>query len=542
MAREGLDLFRLAHMIANRAEGVFLWARFAMEELILGHSSGEPLEEVLLRLDSIPTDLEKIYDRILGRMEPLAKKECMVMLQLVCFAKRDLLWKEHLVATDIAMGKDVVIDERNCDDKDLANTPKPYRTFVKRLRAKAIGLLELVENGRNGEHNFITPRLIHKSVSTYLDRKGWQTLGGSESINSVTHESLYVKTCARYLHCLLHQCKLDKTTDLRASEDWFIANKLGGSLQLSRYTHPFFFYAAYHVFEHTNSLERLGVSSYPLLRENLTEPLIWLHYLTQRANRNSCPCPVAYAYPKAIYMAFSHGLALYCKSDVANRVPVPGQGFWERALICALFSSREGICYDTSLAKETMSFALQNIPTVQQPHIQWFFQGALWKSSELEILKMVLQHESVKDLRLVDRKGQPVALLWLFSLHDLPLVSVSPYHMEGSYLKVLSEAAERRGEDVGQRCGPDGNLFETTLKQRRPSNDKRILLQVFREYYESKSWPFDYDSEEVEGGYGDSDPDFEDEDVDSEDDYHFDPDNLSGDKTGREVRVSTEFV
>lgn len=70
---EDVDLSRPSRVIAERAEGVFLWARFALYEVIQGHSSGENFKELLVRLQSTPLELEDVYDRMLSRIEPIAK-------------------------------------------------------------------------------------------------------------------------------------------------------------------------------------------------------------------------------------------------------------------------------------------------------------------------------------------------------------------------------------------------------------------------------------------------------------------------------------
>ena len=145
VVRKHLDISELSYIVAKQAEGVFLWARFAMEELIQGHCEGEDMDELLERLEKVPRNLEDVYDRILSRMEPSAKKECMIMLRLVCFAKRELSWQELLVATKMSMNKEEGIYEHIGGHNASANDVRQSRKdFVKRIRAKAVGLLEFV--------------------------------------------------------------------------------------------------------------------------------------------------------------------------------------------------------------------------------------------------------------------------------------------------------------------------------------------------------------------------------------------------------------
>lgn len=520
---EGLTISQWSHTIAERAEGVFLWAHFALEEIIQGHSSGETPKEMLVRLDSTPQDLEEIYDRIFHRMDAPAKEECMIMLRLVRFAKRPLAWQELLVATNIAMNKEMVDSEPIRGDTDSAVASKVYKTFTQRLRAKAGGLLELVKQQRNEfaesfiapelihkSVSFIAPKLIHKSVSTYLDRKGWQTLGMLQEKSMIQHESFFVETCTRYLHRLLRHSKLGKNTSRGVWDEWLDKNISYGTEDTEGVPQwndsvgidSFFNYAAGYVFEHARSLERHGVSSYSLLDSHLTEQFVYLHVLHAKhgPRRNICHSCRAVDWEllfedfDAICMAFLHGLASYCQSDLKTRSQAPGRTFWQRALSCALFGYHSPEIYWEFSFQQTVTLALQNITAVQQLHLEQaltILENVVGRTGLHRDLEFLLQHESIKSLQLVDSNGQTVTLLWLLIQYDLD-------QFPKEALDLLIEGANRRGEiDVRQRCGPEGNLVETLLKQS-PTPQRKRKLRRLRKYYESMSWPFEYDSDEIE--------------------------------------------
>ena len=488
MVREGLDISRLSETIAERAEGVFLWARFALDELIQGHIDGESFEEASVRLKSIPSDLESLYDRMLSRMRPLDKKECLVMLQLVCFAERTLSWEDHLVATKIAMGVESVVEHVG-SYQDLAAASNSRNTFTKRLRAKAVGLLEVV----NTNERFPTTglKLVHKSVGTYLDQKGWQVLGDSETYNRAKHESFYIETCTRYLDQFLRHCELK---NIPISNDYGDRPLRDGTNEHLSETWPFLRYAGMDLFEHARSLERSGVSSYPLLSGFSTRKLISVHLSAQY--RLLCtPCYIARkVFDESFEMthvAFLHGLVLYCKDDLTSRRLAPGPEFWGRALTCAISYS----IWDAHLlgGQELVSLALQKVDTVERVHIK-LFKGrfVLLGRNNFKLVESVLRHESVRNLRLADKAGQKITLLWFFA----GKTTILPNYLS-EYLNLLIEVSDSRGEDVRQRCGPEGNLVETLLKQR-PDDQRRQKLRILCEYYESKSWPFEYDADEVD--------------------------------------------
>ena len=513
VVREDMDISRLSDVVAERAEGVFLWARFASEELIRGHCEGEDTDELMIRLERIPRSLEEVYDRMLGRVEPSAKKECLIMLQLVGLAKRDLSWQELFVATKVAMDKDVVMSERMCGYEGSTNALKLYTAFTRRLRAKAVGLVELVRipgtNPRRG--TLIITKLIHRSVSTYLNQKGWRTLGESEGDNSVAHESFYVETCIRYLHGLLHHCKLERVSDQRLWRRWFLRKifhdvqpmRAQFSRTLDSGMYPFFAYAALNIFEHARSLERHGASSYPLLHNSLTEQLIFVHFHLNASSQSQDECHSCSRVPyegffedlNVTCVAILHRLVLYCKNDLAVRTSAPGQKFWERALSCAILSSQRSS--GEPEVQQAVSLALEHIITVQQLHLE----QALWYCSMVP-LKLVIQHESVKDLRPIDNNGQAVTILWLFANDNrVPWdehLRLFTKDNRDEHLRLLIEAANRRGEDVRLRCGPKGNLAQTLKKSRRINRDADI--RALRNYYISMSWDYEYDSDSIQIG------------------------------------------
>ena len=74
-------------------------------------------------------------------MEPQARNEAFVMLQIACFAREHLTLKDFLVATTFAMETDLSIQE-SIGRSEL-------RMFSRRVPAKVGGLLEIIKEARN---------------------------------------------------------------------------------------------------------------------------------------------------------------------------------------------------------------------------------------------------------------------------------------------------------------------------------------------------------------------------------------------------------
>jgi hypothetical protein len=140
-AKRDARMMKLCTSISKRAEGVFLWARFAMEELIDGFCRGDQDSELLARLEDIPQDLEQIYARIIGRLKPQERREGIFALLIAGFAERPMALQEFSVALDLAMG--------SCKELPKASDDSQTELFSKRVRARTGGLLDLIKEERN---------------------------------------------------------------------------------------------------------------------------------------------------------------------------------------------------------------------------------------------------------------------------------------------------------------------------------------------------------------------------------------------------------
>lgn len=129
------ELVQLAAEISNKAQGVFLWARFAVKEIRDGWSKGLDLAELQMRLEKVPEELEDIYARIFRQLEPKQKQEAACLLQLVCYAKRTLTLDELYVAlAHAAAGQSPVAKKM---------TALAIQKFEKRILAVTGGVLEV---------------------------------------------------------------------------------------------------------------------------------------------------------------------------------------------------------------------------------------------------------------------------------------------------------------------------------------------------------------------------------------------------------------
>jgi hypothetical protein len=105
--------------IVQNAHGVFVWVHLVRDELLAYVDSGCTKNQVFDFLRSLPTELERIYERILTRLENgkgVDVKDGFRMLQFVFFAYRPLRLEEIRQALAIPDSLDAVFP---CSDESL---------------------------------------------------------------------------------------------------------------------------------------------------------------------------------------------------------------------------------------------------------------------------------------------------------------------------------------------------------------------------------------------------------------------------------------
>jgi hypothetical protein len=220
-------LHNLVASIADRAEGVFLWARFAVNEVITGYQRGDRLEKSENRLAKVPPGLDNVYDRILKALDPEERQQASAMFRLVAFAHGRVSVRTLLVATDLeTLGR--------CDFPN-AQVDEECHKFIKRIRAYTGGLLEITEDAeRSSKHPDMFKKkrpavddddtaplcivsISHKTVSTYLERLNWMI----DPATAKPLNRIWLDICVSYLSAFYkadgdcHKDALTKTNILQ---------------------------------------------------------------------------------------------------------------------------------------------------------------------------------------------------------------------------------------------------------------------------------------------------------------------------------------
>jgi hypothetical protein len=197
---EKRDIALAIKSIAEKSAGVFLWARFAVQEVIDTVCYGSDVQLPLqIIVDRMPPELEQVYARIFCSLKDNdSKRACGLMLQLIDTAQRDLhlpvLFEAMLIA-----GDDFLPLNKTMDVNDLVN-------FERRIGAVGGGLVEIIpdapldSNEATIGNSYVAKciRIVHRTVQTYLDKTGWtELLGKPPALGS--QQRLWIETCTSFL-------------------------------------------------------------------------------------------------------------------------------------------------------------------------------------------------------------------------------------------------------------------------------------------------------------------------------------------------------
>ncbi|TPX14029.1 uncharacterized protein E0L32_000423 [Thyridium curvatum] len=185
-------------LITNRADGVFMWARLVVDEILRLDSCGETLKKIEKKISSTLPDLDDVYRGFLQDLED--KPASLKLIQWICFAIRPLSLDELRWA--------MVIDPKcphrslqQCRDDDDYQVDND--SMERKLNHLSHGLVEVVSSS---DMHFI--QFIHQSVRDYFVNKGLATLTASlnpaetklsvsDMVGTAHHE--LSRTCICYL-------------------------------------------------------------------------------------------------------------------------------------------------------------------------------------------------------------------------------------------------------------------------------------------------------------------------------------------------------
>ncbi|RSL38004.1 hypothetical protein CEP53_015273, partial [Fusarium sp. AF-6] len=174
-------------LIMKRADGVFLWARLVVKQVLDLELEGSGLKHIEAVIRSVPQELNALYRQLIQNMSPVSLK----LIQWICFAIRPLSLDELRWA---------MLIDADCPHRSLSKCQAAgdYASddgqMKRRVQTPSRGLVEATSDAK-------VIQFIHQSVQDFFIEKGRSTLDGTASADfavGIAHHQLSM-TCIRYL-------------------------------------------------------------------------------------------------------------------------------------------------------------------------------------------------------------------------------------------------------------------------------------------------------------------------------------------------------
>ena len=187
---------QLIENVVSKASGVFLWVHLVVASLLAGMGFGDRVSDLQKRLDLLPPDLERLYDKILQSLDPFYLEHAAQLFKLV----QESYGPPPLILLSFA-------DEEGLDPYDnwkikpLSQDELSLRTDTmrRRLNSRCKGFLEVgnKSKGANSVATEETVQYLHRTVKDYVESKEAQgTVGAAIKSDFDPHQRLCVGSLA----------------------------------------------------------------------------------------------------------------------------------------------------------------------------------------------------------------------------------------------------------------------------------------------------------------------------------------------------------
>ena len=140
----------LVSLIVEKADGVFLWVRVALHDVLRGLTKHDTFDELLRRVDRLPADIEKLYEDMLQRLGEeweLCRQEAALYFKICILMDRFHFpaFQRSLLAYSVLSGRESLQDLSSSPrpDVDLHELLRQLERTDARITACCAGMLEI---------------------------------------------------------------------------------------------------------------------------------------------------------------------------------------------------------------------------------------------------------------------------------------------------------------------------------------------------------------------------------------------------------------
>lgn len=208
---EGEKMKELKTALVAKAEGVFLWVKLVVEDLLEACTEGATVIELLEGLASFPGELEALYIHIVKRIPGKFRLEAYAMLEIVLRSDFPMeeydFWLAVLCSScqtiddckaRIGVSKNILPNE---SDRDRGNTSQEHALTSlagskdqrqRRIKSRCGGLIELSEVRESGESITVSVQFMHQTVKDFVSKPGFRMLITEEENESAENGYSYL--------------------------------------------------------------------------------------------------------------------------------------------------------------------------------------------------------------------------------------------------------------------------------------------------------------------------------------------------------------
>lgn len=497
-AEEKKVLDYAARTISDNSNGVFLWARFAVYDILDMLVVHRKVAQRWVRsaLDNMPADLEARYARIFDGIPPQNRRSNAIIFQLINAARRSLQVSELFEAALLA---GISFGPLNGPiDSEQVNA------FERYLRIVTCGLAEPVlrrsSRWRVGEELYL--RMIHRTVQTYLDKAGWRQLLDEIPVPGF-QQILWVKVCkdffagkgARWIDTDDNEDSLRSQASRSMDVQSNVVEEpghgpVGGFKRSAGELHSIRSYVYGRVLEHASQYEREAERSCRPLIHGIMTPTWLRQHLDNREGKAAIEIPLlvdkSALFGSDVHMAVLYDLIYYLK-EALHQLPTIISSNTESFIgTMLLLSTRKAIgqrkpfsdvrrpsllatavwClsdYESRLGTEIVRFLAPISPRLHEPDM--LMAIANLPASEIEVLlaQYPLGPLTLRSTLLFydrfDIEQQVEAPEFTYG----PLWAVGQRRRDNHETRAVLRLFLGRGEDFHGQCGPYGTILHSIV-------------------------------------------------------------------------------
>jgi hypothetical protein len=149
--------------VTEKASGVFLWVRLVVTSLLEGLRDGDSIQDLQERLLELPSDLERLFSKILDQLNPAYFRQVSIYFQLVGAAR------DPLSLLEFSLAEEEFQRTTSFQIQPMSSQEVSFRTEAmrRRLSSRCKGLLEVTRSSENGRS---IVQYLHRTVKDYLHR------------------------------------------------------------------------------------------------------------------------------------------------------------------------------------------------------------------------------------------------------------------------------------------------------------------------------------------------------------------------------------